>query len=295
MAVSVNGSVPTSVNLNYSVRAELANDIGPGSVRDVEGQRVSYDFGRTVLGMVDTFQMNVVARCEGNSLFRLEKGADSYVLETFNFAKVISTRSGTLIHDKKRVGKEIALNHPNLGKKVLLIAVEAGPEVEEGLRVRCIAANDELKGRAVILASASKLSSTGKSISSILSSGERFDLEKVKDVAMQLLIALDFVHRMGFEHGRVNLENVVLEQDGTVRLYDWGTPCFSQGSKEGKKRDLFALGALLARVGNESRLDVNNSFGKVVEKLIEGTPNALYAIDQLMIYDEEVNELEQVD
>jgi serine/threonine protein kinase len=64
----------------------------------------------------------------------------------------------------------------------------------------------------------------GSSLANTLATGEPSKPWDIVDAARQIAAALDYAHRAGLVHHRLNPGNILIESDGTAKLMDFGVP-----------------------------------------------------------------------
>eukprot|EP01052_Picozoa_sp_SAG31_P042557 SAG31_NODE_6794_length_1885_cov_1.020717_2_plen_345_part_00 len=158
-------------------------------------------------------------------------------------------------------------------------------------------------------------------VNTSLARGQSYSTGAAKNHLMQLLRALDHIHRHGMEHGDVKLENVMLETDSAViKLIDFGTcmpldrqwklrckggtPAYNAPEKnqasafyDGKKSDIFSAGivcfALLAgSLPTVSNIQTNcfpDCISKIgtdfLQKMLAIDPQSRYSAADLLEHD----------
>jgi eukaryotic-like serine/threonine-protein kinase len=106
----------------------------------------------------------------------------------------------------------------------------------------------------------------GESLDQLLERRERLPWETALDFSQQLAQSLQYAHQMGWIHGRLKPDKVIVASDGSVKISDWrrdaissmiGTsqpttevqqyaaPELLDGSPPDEKCDLYSLGALM--------------------------------------------------
>lgn len=136
----------------------------------------------------------------------------------------------------------------------------------------------------------------GRTLGETIDAGGRLSVSTVVRLAIQLLDAVQAVHRAGFLHRDIKPSNVHLCEDGRVVLIDFGIACpiadldhrlptgafvgslpyaspeLLQGSRPGPASDLFSLGAtLFTAVEGRSPFD-RGDLSATIDAVREGTP-----------------------
>jgi serine/threonine protein kinase len=116
----------------------------------------------------------------------------------------------------------------------------------------------------------------GKSLGQLFHSGKRFPLSILLRQMIQVCIALDFAHQGGVIHRDIKPDNIVISEEGTVKVTDFGIARI-EGSELVKTRDETFMGTIyycspeqfkgLSRV--DSRTDIF-SLGVVIYQLATG-------------------------
>jgi serine/threonine protein kinase len=83
----------------------------------------------------------------------------------------------------------------------------------------------------------------GKSIAQLLKSGMKFPLPILLKQMIQVCVALDFAHQRGVVHRDIKPDNIVLLDDGTVKVTDFGIARI-EGSELVKTKDETFMGTL---------------------------------------------------
>lgn len=105
----------------------------------------------------------------------------------------------------------------------------------------------------------------GESLDQILERRQRLPWEATFDYSQQLAEALQYAHQMGWSHGRLKPDKVLIASDGTVKIGDWrreaissmlggrldihgmqfSAPEIFDGQPADEKSDLYSVGALM--------------------------------------------------
>lgn len=106
----------------------------------------------------------------------------------------------------------------------------------------------------------------GESLETMLARRERLPWETALDFSQQLAEALQYAHQMGWIHGRLKPDKILIQADGTAKISDWrrgamtsviGTstaeidsvqfsaPEVLDGSQADEKSDLYSVGCLM--------------------------------------------------
>ena len=83
----------------------------------------------------------------------------------------------------------------------------------------------------------------GKSIAQLLQSGIRLSLPVLLKQIIQVCIALDFAHQRGIIHRDIKPDNIVISEDGTVKVTDFGIARI-EGSELVKTKDETFMGTI---------------------------------------------------
>jgi len=134
----------------------------------------------------------------------------------------------------------------------------------------------------------------GRTLQSILESGQRLDLDCICDWGVQIAEALDYAHRQGVIHRDVKPANILITTTGRVKIADFGvarlaesqvtstgqllgTPAFMApeqftGARIDGRADLFATGAVLYWMATGDKPFTGDSILAVQYKVVNTDP-----------------------
>jgi serine/threonine protein kinase len=134
----------------------------------------------------------------------------------------------------------------------------------------------------------------GRTLQSILESGERMDLSRIRDISTQLAEALDYAHRNGVIHRDVKPANILITPEGRVKIADFGvarladaqatstgyllgTPAFMApeqftGAPIDGRADIFAAGVIIYWIATGDKPFGGDSIISVQYKVVNTDP-----------------------
>jgi tRNA A-37 threonylcarbamoyl transferase component Bud32 len=130
----------------------------------------------------------------------------------------------------------------------------------------------------------------GSNLKQVLSSGRRFEHAEAARIAAELAMALDYAHSMGVVHRDIKPANIILTDDGTPKITDFGvarlessnltvegqfigTPNYMSpeqvtGGLVDGRSDLFSLGVVLFEMLTEQRPFPGNTMHEVTHRIV---------------------------
>jgi hypothetical protein len=133
----------------------------------------------------------------------------------------------------------------------------------------------------------------GESLDQVLSRRERLPWETALDFSQQLAEALQYAHQMGWIHGRLRPEKLLVTSDGHVKIADWRRPAIASmislgppthqqlqyfapellsGGNADEKSDLYSLGAVMYCMLTGSPPFTENDPDQLSTQILHGAP-----------------------
>lgn len=135
----------------------------------------------------------------------------------------------------------------------------------------------------------------GRTLRQMVPHGERLDAEQVLDIAMQVARGLDYAHRRGVVHRDVKPANILVREDGLVKLADFGVArldTFSELTRTGEsvgspsyiapemlrgeavdgRADIFSLGVLVYELLTGRKPFTGDSLASLYQQTLAATP-----------------------
>jgi tRNA A-37 threonylcarbamoyl transferase component Bud32/tetratricopeptide (TPR) repeat protein len=131
----------------------------------------------------------------------------------------------------------------------------------------------------------------GRDLKQIMASGQRFRPSEVSRIAADVALALDYAHSMGVVHRDIKPANIILTQDGTAKIMDFGvarleasnltvdgqfigTPNFMSpeqitGKTVDGRSDLFSLGVVMFNLLTGQRPFTGESMHEVTLRIVQ--------------------------